>query len=144
MGLTLPCLSVRAPWAQAIIHLGKNWENRPQNRKYRGPLMIQASATPDADYEWAAEFCERTSGRKLPDEIRFGGIVGVVNLVGCSPPLDHDDGRWRFAGQYGLELEQAVALPFRFVKGALGLFKVELTMGEEIALRAAGLLPRAA
>jgi len=92
------------------------------------------------NYDEAVEIIERVSGRKMPNEIRFGGLVGAVDLVGCAPPLNHDDGRWRFAGQYGLELERAVTLPFRRLRGALGLFKVEITASEAETLRAAGLI----
>jgi hypothetical protein len=141
MGLILRCLSVRQPWASAIALGLKPVENRPQNRKYRGPLLIQAGSAPDRNYDASVELIERLSGRRLPDEIRFGGIVGAVNLVDCKPPLRHDDGRWRFAGQYGLEFERAITLPFRAIKGSLGLFRVELTPSEEQALRGAGLIP---
>lgn len=139
--MILPCLSVRQPFATAIVLGWKPVENRPQQRHYRGPILIQAGATPMEDYGECVEFCERLSGRRLPDEIRFGGIVGAVDLVGCLPPLEHDDGRWRSAGQYGLELERAIMLPFRYYKGALGLFKVEITAVEEASLRTAGLIP---
>lgn len=142
MAIVLPCLSVRQPFATAIVLGWKPIENRPQNRKYRGPLLIQAGSAPYPGYDEAVEFCERLSGRKLPDEIRFGGIVGAVNMVDCKPPLRHDDGRWRAAGQYGLEFEQAITLPFRAYKGALGLFRVELTHVETQTLQAAGLLPQ--
>jgi len=134
-------LSVRQPWSQAIVLGWKSIENRPQYRRYRGPLLIQSGSKPDDSFDEACATVERVSGRKLPDELRFGGIVGAVNLVDCLPPLKHHDGRWRAAGQYGLELEQAITLPFRPYKGALGLFKVELTPEEEQALRTAGLIP---
>lgn len=138
--MILPCLSVRNPWAAAIVLGWKGFENRPQYRRYRGPLLIQSGSKPDDNFEECCATVERVSGRKLPDELRFGGIIGAVNLVDCLPPLKHDDGRWRAAGQYGLQLEQAITLPFRAYKGALGLFKVELTPAEEQTLRATGLI----
>lgn len=141
--MILPCLSVRQPFAAAIVLGWKPFENRPQRRKYRGPLLIQAGSAPAEDYDECCSMVERISGRKLPEEIRFGGLVGAVDLVGCADPLRYDDGRWRFAGQYGLELERAVTLPFRPLKGALGLFKVELTDSEAQTLRSAGLIPDA-
>ena len=41
------CLTVRQPWAYAIMHLGKDVENRARNivGKYRGPLLIHVSLT---------------------------------------------------------------------------------------------------
>lgn len=139
--MILPCISVRQPFAQAIVLGWKPIENRPQPRKYRGPLLIQAGSKPDKEYDDCVRFVEGLSRRKLPDEIRFGGIVGAVDLAGCLPPLKHADGRWRAAGQFGLQLERAVTLPFRRYKGALGLFKVEITPEEEATLRTAGLIP---
>lgn len=139
--MILPCLSVRQPWAVAIVLGWKGWENRPQRRAYRGPLLIQAGATPADDFDECCEMIERVSGQRMPDEIRFGGLVGAVNLVGCAEPLEHDDGQWRQAGQFGLELERAITLPFRPLRGMLGLFKVEITFDELDALRRAGLLP---
>jgi hypothetical protein len=40
----LKAISVRQPWAHAIIHLGKDVENRPWRRNYSGPLLIHASS----------------------------------------------------------------------------------------------------
>jgi len=36
-------LSIRQPWAYAILHLGKDIENRPWRTNFRGPLLIHAS-----------------------------------------------------------------------------------------------------
>lgn len=141
MSITLRCLSVKQPWATAIVLGWKPWENRPQRRNYRGPLLIQAGREAVPDFAECVETIERLSGQKFPGEFKLGGLVGAVNLVGCADPLDHDDGKWRYAGQYGLELERAVTLPFRRIRGALGLFNVEITPSEAETLRTAGLLP---
>ena len=97
--------TVRQPWAWAIIHGGKNVENRVRNLAgdYRGTVAIHAGKAwdasrydnpkeweirgaitslengwPAADSEvWAAETAE-------PDDARFvhGAIIGVVELTG--------------------------------------------------------------
>ena len=39
----MKCLSILQPWAWAIIHGGKDVENRTWRTAYRGPLLIHAS-----------------------------------------------------------------------------------------------------
>ena len=63
------------PWAQAIVHLGKDVENRPWRTHYRGRILIQASLK-----------IEREEALKLkldPDELPTGAIVGSVEIVDC-------------------------------------------------------------
>jgi hypothetical protein len=80
-------LTVRQPWAWAIIHGPKRVENRSRRTKYRGPLLIHAAAKfertlrhPDA----LAAF-EREHNMKLPpvEELVLGAILGVVNVDDC-------------------------------------------------------------
>jgi hypothetical protein len=48
-------LTVRQPWAAAIVHLGKSPENRSRNvaGSYRGPVLIQSSAPKRDDLDYA-------------------------------------------------------------------------------------------
>ena len=45
-------LTVRQPWAYAIVHLGKDVENRVRNiaGDYRGPVAIHAALAEDSDF----------------------------------------------------------------------------------------------
>lgn len=84
-------LTVRQPWAWAIIHGGKNVENRSRNvaGSYRGPVAIHVAgkyateglnlaALDDACNAWcAAHGC----GRQHPWQVNVGQIIGVVELV---------------------------------------------------------------
>lgn len=136
--MKLPALSVRAPWSWALAQNLKPFENRPRRYRYRGPILIHASKSGDSDYYNSASLeIQRLSGRVPPAlwEAERGGIVGACMLTDCAEPIAEDDG-WRQAAQYGLRIERAIVLPFRPYKGALGLFKVELTATEEEALRA--------
>ena len=72
----IPAISVRQPWAWALIHGPKRIENRTWVTGYRGPLLIHA-ALDDADLEWSERFAE------IPDLIDFGAIIGIVDLVDC-------------------------------------------------------------
>jgi hypothetical protein len=74
----LRAISIRQPWAHAILHLGKDVENRPMSRNYRGRILIQASKTTTED--------ERVAARKLgldSDGLMRGAIVGDVEIVDC-------------------------------------------------------------
>jgi len=140
--MILRALSVRQPWAWAIVEGLKPWENRPRRFNYRGPLLIHASKTAiEEDYLFGAGLIEALTGRSPPPRavIERGGIVGAAMLTDCAEPLLADDGEWRGEGSFGLRLEKAIILPFRAYPGALGLFKVELTPRELKELSAAGL-----
>jgi hypothetical protein len=86
---TYRALTVRQPWAWAIVHGGKTVENRSGNVSYRGPLAIHAGKTyshrgladrrvqdaADRRYELAV------AQRRLPT----GAVVGVAVLVDVHP-----------------------------------------------------------
>ena len=137
--MTLPthALSIRQPWAWAIIHAGKNVENRdwkPRNPglRFRGPVMIHASSGMTRDeYESCLGVCHHVSyshpfppGLAMPafDDLLRGGIVGTANVVDI---VTDSDSPW-FFGRYGLVLEDVRPIPFIPCKGALGFFKPEL------------------
>jgi hypothetical protein len=76
-------LTVKQPWAWAIIHRGKDVENRSRNLAgdYRGMVAIHAGASsldPDAYAHPAMQRLE-PAGRGA---FRFGEILGLVDLVG--------------------------------------------------------------
>jgi hypothetical protein len=148
----LPAISVRQPWAALITRLpqglAKNIENRSRRSHYRGPLLIHASKGCTAEeYYDALDFAVRYGKvpvLALPEfhELERGGIVGAVRMTGVIEP-DVDGGdptyRWHVPDCFGYQLADHVPLPFRPYKGALGLFRVELTPVEVDALRAADL-----
>lgn len=71
--LTLPCLSVRQPYADLIVHADKWCENRSWRTNYRGPLLIHASGTADrGDLEAFARY---------PGSRPRSSIVGMATLV---------------------------------------------------------------
>lgn len=70
-------LTVRQPWAAAIINDGKNIENRRTNWSYRGPLAIHAGAAWDASAP--PVICER-SGRFYLTAPQ-SAIIGTVDLA---------------------------------------------------------------
>jgi hypothetical protein len=86
-------LTVRQPWAHAIIAFGKDVENRTWTTEYRGPLAIHAGKT--FDYEGGRVLEKR--GYDLLVGMPGGVIVGVVDLVGV---VDNSRSRWAARGQY--------------------------------------------
>lgn len=124
----MKAITVRHPHAHAIIHLGKDIENRSWPTKYRGPLLIHAASSMSAaEYGDFAEFlCAEIKEAHMPSpsELRatLGGIIGVVDLVDC---VQHSKSPW-FVGDYGFVLSNPRPLPFVKVKGRLNLFDVYL------------------
>lgn len=127
---------VRQPWAWAICCLDPAWkdvENRTWRRGYRGPVVLLAAAARRPRYEtWAADFIERIAGIKPPANLARGGIVGAAMLRGIS---ESSESRWYIPGHYSWEFSARATLPFRALKGRLGLFDVELTAAERKVVR---------
>ena len=107
-------LSIRQPWAHAILHLGKDVENRPWRTHYRGRILIQASLK-----------TERQEASKLklnPDDLPTGMIVGSVEIVDC---VRNSTRKWAIRGQWHwiLKNPRYLAKPIPF-KGALGFVRI--------------------
>ena len=96
-------LTVQQPWAWAIMHGGKDVENRTQAWSYRGPLAIHAGARWSErgatsplvrravwDFYGTSSpiveprFCSRESPRV------FGAVIGVVDLVDVHQAVGED------------------------------------------------------
>lgn len=95
----MKALSIRQPWAWAIVHAGKRIENRarkdgkmPVVCRHRGPLLIHASAgSTQKEYEEVLTWMKRTIdfwGLPVPPlrDLPRGGIVGVCNVVAHIEP----------------------------------------------------------
>jgi hypothetical protein len=122
----MKCISLRPGWAWAVIFGRKTVENRSWKTTYRGPLAIHASAS-RASIVDICEAAERISGRRMPEEIEFGAIIGVVDLVECLPPEEHlkrMDAKWAAPGCYHWLLRNPrPCAPFD-IKGKLMLWDV--------------------
>lgn len=119
-------LSIRHPWAWLIVHAGKDIENRDWRTRYRGPLLIHASASfTRAEYEDALDTAMMIGVSNFPTMTELkaiaGGIIGISDVVDC---VTESDSPW-FFGKYGLQLTNVRALPFVPCKGQLGLWDYE-------------------
>lgn len=79
----MKAITVRQPWAWAILHGGKDVENRTRNiaGKYRGPLVIHAGLAPFEQDNLASREHRRLHGSEAPTVIHFGAALGIVDLV---------------------------------------------------------------
>lgn len=119
-------LSIRQPWAWAIVHVGKPVENRDWQAsnpalKFRGRVCIHASAgMTRAEYGEARRFIWSLGISDVPmfEDLQRGGIVGVTTIVDVVADLDSP---WFFEPK-GLLLRDTKAIDFIPVKGALGFF----------------------
>lgn len=137
-------LSIRQPWAWAIIFAGKDIENRDWPTRFRGPVCIHAAK--GMTNRELAEFCEffddlpgpryGRGGPLVPhkDDLIRGGIIGVAEIVDC---VEESASPW-FFGRYGFVLRNARPVEFIPVRGALGFFEwrqrvaeLEARLGED-------------
>lgn len=113
-------LSIRQPWAWAIIHAGKDIENRDWWTNYRGPFFVHASkGMTRAEYADAISAFPHIAWPHR-DSLQRGGIIGRAKIVQCV--TDHAS-PW-FFGHYGFVLAEQEALDFIELKGSLGFFEV--------------------
>ena len=93
-------LTIRQPWAFAVVHGGKRIENRSKPTRYRGPLAIHAGAysrwDKDGEQEWLVQQAWHEWIKTLPERnvpaarcrkdaihLDFGAFVATAELTGC-------------------------------------------------------------
>ena len=111
----MKALSIRQPWAHAILHLGKDVENRTWSTNYQGLIVVHAPKTVDRD----AVAHLRECGYDIPDPLVTGALVGTVYVTGCFPSRSG----WAVDGQYHWWLEDPLPLPVP-IPWALEFFEV--------------------
>lgn len=115
----MKALTVRQPWAWAIISGIKTIENRTWRTRYRGPLAIVAG-TSRASLTRGTAFIEAL-GISVPRDLEFGALIGTVMLddivpvAGASGPFA--EGPWCWM----LSSPKALMRPIPMA-GRLGLF----------------------
>ena len=132
----MKCLSVRQPWAWAIIHGGKDIENRSWKTPYRGLVAIHAGVKFDmgrADWhdfstgQYGEPWHSMARGYNKQDDHVLGAIIGVVEVVECIPSYACDS-PWKAGPDpdyfcWKLANPRALVEPIP-LKGSLGLFNL--------------------
>ncbi|MBO6638903.1 MAG: hypothetical protein JJ920_11730 [Roseitalea sp.] len=121
-------LSVRQPWAWAIMHGGKDIENRTAGSIRAGRMDCRricihaASGMRQSEYRWAVhKLAEVGVTAPAPDALVRGAIIGTVDVVDI---VTESDSPW-FGGPCGLVLENPEAIEPVPAKGTLGYFAWE-------------------
>jgi len=115
-------LSIKQPWAYAILRKGKDIENRTWKTKFRGYFLIHASKSVDKNApskllkEWTKASLRNDTAAKV------GGVVGSVELVDC---VTEHKSKW-FQGPVGFILKSPMVYRFIPYKGQLNFFEVKL------------------
>lgn len=119
----MKALTVRQPWAWAIVAGYKDVDNRARRTNFRGPLLIHAGVTLDPSgfqFLW-----EMGLYKALPGVLPHGGLVGMVDVVDCTRNYESD---WASAGHwhwvFGKPREFRSMLP---CSGRLGMFDPEVS-----------------
>lgn len=122
-------LSIRQPWAWAIVNAGKDIENRSWATTFRGPVCIHASKSMTKDeYNGFIRTIHHVSltrpfppGQMVPDmrDLDRGGIIATAEIADC---VTQSESPW-FFGTYGFVLRNVQPVPFIPVKGLLGFFR---------------------
>ena len=79
----MKAITVRQPWAWAIMCGLKDVENRSRNiaGNYRGPLVIHAGLAKFEQDNMASRAHRDAHGTELSTVVHFGAALGVVDLI---------------------------------------------------------------
>jgi hypothetical protein len=119
-------LTVRQPWAWAIVSGEKDVENRSWATPHRGRIWIHAAVNPANGTDGKHD--TKVMLKALGDRAVYGAIIGSVDLVDVITDSPSD---WAMPGNYHWVLRDPIALPAPVAcKGALQLW----TPGDELGL----------
>lgn len=137
----MKAITVRQPWAKAIIYGGKDIENRSRNiaGDYRGTVAIHAGLTPDHTGWVTSEAYKLTTTMGGGVGFGYGVVLGLVDLVDVhhhtSCPTHHVDAPWPLCSPwanregYHLVLMNPRPLPVPIpATGRLGLWNMPATI----------------
>lgn len=120
-------LSVRQPWAWAILHAGKMIENRSLGAIKSGGMttgtiaLHAASQMSEEEYRWGVWRLQKhgVTDTPRPEALVRRAIIGTVDVIDI---ITESDSAW-FGGQAGLVLANPVAIDPISAPGALGYFR---------------------
>lgn len=122
-------LSIRQPWLWAIMHAGKDVENRNWHTGFRGPVCLHASkGMTKGEFDRFVDLARAMNrqgswpqGVWVPfqSELPRGAIVATARITDC---ITSSASPW-FAGPYGFVLRDVRPVEHIPAVGALGFFK---------------------
>ncbi len=128
----MKAISIRQPWADAILVGAKSPENRSRRVKFRGDVLIHAGIA--YDYDGTDFVMARFADRGLRSSTivqaakieRRGALLGIATIVDCvrASEVSDDDAAWAF-GPWCIIFKNPQPFPYAIpYKGQLGLFNV--------------------
>lgn len=126
----MKALSIKQPWLHAILHEGKDIENRTWSRDFRGWLALHASSKPIRDAAFPR-------GVPVPDlaDLDYSAICGIARVVDI---VTKSRSRWFWrpddeSVNYGWVLADVTPLKTPVpCKGALGLWEVSPDVARKV------------
>lgn len=127
-------ISLKQPYAWLIANGYLLVDDRSWETRYRGPILIHASK---GIYDAYYDYLKANTTIPLPskDQLEYGGIVGMANLVLCCKPKQVPKHisltqRTHFGGvhddYYGFLFENARPLSLIPCRGKLGIFDIDI------------------
>ncbi len=87
----MKAITLRQPWAWAIINAGKDIENRNWKTHFRGKVAIHAAVGMTRhEYDRVCKYIRGVNRRiRIPayEELERGAIIGAVEIVDCVQDL---------------------------------------------------------
>lgn len=124
-------ITLRQPWAWAVMHAGKDLENRKQKLCRPGWYFLHAGLGGElGEYEkarefiWDAAWSRTTKEDETPqippmfDEVQRGGVVAAVKF---GEWITESESPW-FVGPKAIKIEAVVPLKFQAGRGMQGVF----------------------
>ena len=113
-------LTVKNPWAGAIMLLGKDVENRTWRTTYHGRILIHTSRTQDTG-AYSGAFGALFKDTIFVEKLRFGYIIGSVELFDC---VRNAESRWAEAGLWHWRMRDPILFEEPIaIQGSLGLWE---------------------
>jgi hypothetical protein len=122
----MKALTIRQPWAHAILHLEKDVENRVWRTHYRGPLLIHAAAHHERHpREMLSEYMSRPPSTESLSDLAVGCIIGVAEVVDC---VKNSKSKWADRGAWHWLVRNARSIRPVDCTGRLGLWTPSATV----------------
>ena len=141
--MIFPAISIRQPWAEAILSCGKDVENRSWKcpQKYIGrTILLHTGKNVDRFVNteiYYPELHKRVLGGYNTGKIdspRTGGIVGAFVIVSDGSAAHDVNNKWADPLCYQWRLALAVRIPFFPCKGRLRFFEVDYPDAFQVGL----------